>query len=294
MPVPRLYSGQGAKTETTHVRAALILSLAFLLGACATTPPPIVAPSGPPPGVNYRINYGEAELFADSVMPVSDDQLSSFRLLTGKAPVAWGRYLCHFKPEYDVTAAELAVMQRNSVAPFLILQPGQSTLARGAAEASAAASCLASRIAALRAAAGPAALPAGLEIFLDVEKDTVLSQAYLEALIPALQRAGVLTANTRFGIYLSGAYSVSLRNLINQEIARGLPISILWFNRYPLRNYCGPPQFWQDNNIPALGVANVPFEYWQYAAECRAYGGRYPNSSFDINIRRPATREVAS
>ncbi len=104
----------------------------------------------------------------------------------------------------------------------------------------------------------------------------------------------MLTANTRFGIYLSGAYSVQLRDLINREIARGLPISIVWFNRYPLRSYCGPPQFWQENNISALGIANVPYEYWQYAAECRAYGGRYPASSFDINIRRPATREMAS
>ncbi len=143
------------------MRAALILSLALLLGACATEAPPVVAPpSGPPPGVNYRINYGEAELFADSVAPVNDDQLSSFRLLTGKSPVAWGRYLCHFKPEYDLTAAELAVMQRNSIAPFLILQPGQSTLVRGAGEANAAASCLASRIANLKAMAGAATLPA--------------------------------------------------------------------------------------------------------------------------------------
>ncbi|MBL6938764.1 MAG: hypothetical protein ISS15_09490 [Alphaproteobacteria bacterium] len=274
--------------------AALILSFALLLGACTTEAPPatVITPSGPPAGVNYRINYGEAELFADSVMPVSDDQLSSFRLLTGKSPVAWGRYLCHFKPEYDLTAAELAVMQRNNVAPFLILQPGQSTLSRGAAEANAAASCLASRIADLKAMGG--SLPDGLEIFLDVEKDTALSAAYLEALIPALQRYGVLTPYTRFGIYLSGAYSVQLRDLVNREIARGLPISVLWFNRYPLRNYCGPPQFWQENNIPELGVANVTVEYWQYAAECRAYGGRYPASSFDINIRRPATREVAS
>lgn len=279
------------------MRTALILSLALLLGACETTPPPAVTPttpSGPPAGVNYRINYGEVELFADSVTPVSDDQLSSFRLLTGKSPVAWGRYLCHSKPEFDLTAAELAVLQRNSVAPFLILQPGQSTLSGGAAEANAAASCLASRIADLKAVSGAAALPLDLEVFLDVETGTTLSQAYLDALIPALQRYGVLTGSTRFGLYLSGAYSAQVRDVINREVARGVPISILWFNRYPLRNYCGPPQFWQENNIPTLGVANVPYEYWQYAAECRAYGGRYPASSFDLNIRRPATREVAS
>ena len=261
---------------------ALVYAAAALLSACTTSAPP--APRVPRlPEQDLRINYDETSLFGDSAHALTDDRISGFRLLTGKLPLYWGRYLCNNNPQYDLAPEELDVFRRSGVKPIVILQPGQSTLSGGATEALEAARCLKDKLDTL---ASEFLFPGDLMIFLDVEKGTQLSRAYLEALVSALQTSGVLSGDTRFGIYLSGGYSSDVRALINSEVANGVPISTVWMARY-LKS-CGPLPYWQENNIPELGTINVSAELWQYAEACHA-DGSYAGASFDLDAVKPPT-----
>lgn len=256
-------------------------AVAGLLAACSTPPPP--APRLPEK--DLRIHYDETNLFGDSAHALTDDRVSGFQALTGKMPVYWGRYLCNNNAQYDLTADELDVFRRSGIKPIVILQPGQSTLSGGIIEASEAAECLKTKLDAL---AGEFLFPTDLMIFLDVEKGTQLTPEYLETLVSELQANGVLSGDVRFGIYLSGGYSSSVRALINSEVANGVPISTVWMARY--LKTCGPIPYWQENNIPELGTINVSNELWQYAEGCHADSG-YAGASFDLDAVKPPTYE---
>jgi len=260
-------------------RFALQCLAAGLLAACATSTPP----AGPPPlpQVDVPIDYDQISLFGDSANPLTDDRLSGFKQVTGKTPVYWGRYICNSNSLYDMVPDELDVFRRSGVKPILILQPGQYTLSMGADDALNAARCFKSQIDAL-SAFGSFSFPDDVMIFLDVEKGTELSPAYLEALIAEMQTDGVLAGNARFGIYLSGGYSNDVRAVINSEIANHLPISVVWMARYV---GCGPPPFWQENNIPQLGTINLSSELWQYAGSC--HSDSYATPGFDLDAVRP-------
>lgn len=259
-------------------RFALLCLGLCLLAACSTTPSPAPAPRLPEQ--RFRIKDEETYLFGDSANPLTDERISGFRQLTGKLPVYWGRYLCNSNSQYDMVPDELDVFRRSGVKPILILQPGQYSLSGGADEAVNAARCFKSQLDAL-SAFGNFAFPDDRMIFLDVEKGTRLSATYLEALVAELQSDGVLGGNARFGIYLSGGYSSDIRALINAEIANHLPISVVWIARY--LSSCGPPPYWQENNIPELGTINLSEELWQYAASCH---GSYA-AGFDLNAVKP-------
>lgn len=249
---------------------------ALAIAACTTdeearqTPQPTIVPT----------DYSQVSLFADSAWALSDDKVAGFKSLTSKSPRYWGRYLCNATPEYDMTADELDVFRRNDVVPILILQPGQDALSMGTGPADRAAQCFTTRFDALKAGGYP--FPPDVMIFLDVEPGTELSAVFLERLVKDLQYYGVLDGRARFGIYLSGAYSANVRTLINTEIDNGLPISMVWFARYI---DCGPLPYWEEANTAPLGTINVHTEFWQYAANCSAYGSS--NAGFDLNAEKP-------
>jgi len=267
--------------------AFLCVALSFLSACATSTPTPtrtaIYAPRAAPrlPERDLRINYEETILFGDSAHALTDDRITGFKVLTGKAPTYWGRYICNNNSDYDLSSSELDVFRRSGIKPILILQPGQSTLSGGQAEAVEAARCFKAKLDAL---ASEFLFPGDLMIFLDVEKGTHLSQAYLEALVSELQASGVLAGSTQFGLYLSGGYSSDVRALINSEVANRTPISVVWIARY-LKS-CGPLPYWQDNNIPELGSINVSSELWQYAEACHAYG-MAASASFDLDAVKP-------
>ena len=265
-------------------RSAVLCLAASLLAACATsTPTSTSVPRTVLAEQDFRTNYDEISLFGDSAHPLTDDRINGFKLLTGKLPVYWGRYICNNNSGYDMVPDELDVFRRSGVKPILILQPGQDTLSRGADDAVNAARCFKSQLDALTAFGG-FAFPDDVMIFLDVEKGTQLSPAFVEGLIAELQNDGVLKGNARFGIYLSGGYSNDVRAVINSEISNHLPISMVWIARY-LRN-CGPLPYWQENNIPELGSINLGSELWQYAASCHSYGS-YADAGFDLDAVKP-------
>ncbi len=261
---------------------ALLCAAAGLLNACGTPEPP--APRAPRlPELDLRINYDETTVFGDSAHALTDDRISGFRQVTGKMPLYWGRYLCNNNPQYDLTAEELDVFRRSGVRPIVVLQPGQSTLSGGAPEAMEAADCLKAKLDVL---SSEFLFPGDMMIFLDVEKGTRLTPEYLETLVSQLKMNGVLSGDVKFGIYLSGGYSSSVRALINSEVANGVPISTVWMARY--LKTCGPLPYWQENNIPELGTINVSTELWQYAEGCRA-DGSYADASFDLDAVKPPT-----
>ena len=268
-----------AKRDARRIFACAIAALA--VAACTTeeeirqAPRPEIAP------IN---NYDQVSLFADSAWAITDDKVAGFKSLTNKSPRYWGRYLCNSTPEYDMTTDELDVFRRNAIVPILILQPGQDTLSGGTGPAGRVAQCFKARLDALKA--GGYTFPPDVMIFLDVETGTELSPVYLETLVRDLQTYGVLDGHARFGIYLPGAYSADVRAVINNEIANGLPISMAWFAHYV---DCGPLPYWEEANITALGTINVQTEFWQYAANCRAYGSSSANAGFDLNAEKPPT-----
>src|SRR5215472_15852522 len=97
-----------------HQRCFFSVCLAAcLLAACATsTPAPrTTTRSGPGnstsypstlPEQDYRTNYDEISLFGDSAHPLTDDRVAGFKLLTGKTPVYWGRYICNNNTDYNM------------------------------------------------------------------------------------------------------------------------------------------------------------------------------------------------
>lgn len=265
-----------AKRDARRICACAVAALA--VAACTTeeeihqAPQPTIVPT----------NYSQVNLFADSAWALTDDKVAGFKSLTGKTPRYWGRYLCNSTPEYDMTTDEFDVFRRNAIVPILILQPGQDTLSGGTGPADRVAQCFKTRLDALKA--GGYAFPPDVMIFLDVETGTELSAVYLETLVKDLRNDGVLDGNARFGIYLSGAYSADVRALINTEIGNGLPISMAWFAHYV---DCGPLPYWEEANIAPLGTINVQTEFWQYAANCRAYGSNSANTGFDLNAEKP-------
>jgi hypothetical protein len=242
-------------------------------------------PQAPRPPI-VPVDSSQVNLFADSAWALSDDKVAGFRSLTGKSPRYWGRYLCNSTPEYDMTADELDVFRRNAVTPILILQPGQDQLSGGTGPADRTAQCFKSRLDALKA--GGYDFPPDVMIFLDVEPGTELSPVFLERLTKDLQYYGVLDGNARFGIYLSGASSADVRALINTEIGNGLPISMVWFAHYV---DCGPLPYWEEANAAPLGTINVQTEFWQYAANCSAYGSS--SAGFDLNAEKPPAAVAA-
>src|SRR5215472_8234065 len=155
-------------------RFALLCVALSLLSACATSTPAPHVPQGLPERI-FRTNYDETSLFGDSAHPLTDERISGFKLLTGKAPVYWGRYICNSNSAYDMVPAELDVFRRSGVKPILILQPGQDTLSAGVDEATNAARCFKNQVDALASFSTDFAFPNDLMIFLDVEKGTKLS-----------------------------------------------------------------------------------------------------------------------
>jgi hypothetical protein len=266
------------------LRPICLMLIAVILASCATEAPPSQHVTAPIE--RWRTNYGEMSLFADSARPVTDAKVEDFTVLTGKAPVYWGRYICNNTPAYDLTADELSVFARASLKPILILQPGQSTLSGGSSDAQTAVQCFEQQLALLKDA-GTYVFPSDLMIMLDVEHGTQLSADYLSALVRQFQSDGLLAGGARFGIYLSGAYSQETRAVIEDAVRDGLPISVLWFARYIDSADCGPLPYWVESNTDALGNVSVPNEMWQYAKNCHRFGGASDAAEFDLDVAKP-------
>lgn len=265
-------------------RAIALVVTAAGAASCGTTAPPspqhVTAPIE-----RWHTNYAEMSLFADSASPVTDAKVQDFAVLTGKAPVFWGRYICNNTAAYDLTPDELSVFARTSTKPILILQPGQSTLSGGADDAERAALCFEAQLSVLKSAR-TYVFPSDLMIMLDVEHGTELSADYLRALVNRFESDGVLSGGARFGIYLSGAYSQETRAVVQDGVRDGLPISVMWFARYVDTSDCGPLPYWVESDTDALGSVNVPTEMWQYAVECHRYGAE-GDGAFDLNAAKP-------
>jgi hypothetical protein len=238
---------------------------------------------------DLNTNYAEVSLFADSYNPISRDRIEGFRLLTGKLPVYWGRYICNGDhPDADMIDSELETFRATGIQPILILAPHQWVLSEDATAAHAITACFARRFDELNTHLQGYSLPDDVLVVLDVETKSTLSGAFLNALVTDLQRDGVLVGGRRFGIYLSGAYSRETREVINDAIAHNLPITVAWFDRYLTSHPCAPMPFWQENNIGELGKLNVETELWQYAEACHGWGAPYQNAAgFDLNAIKP-------
>ena len=115
---------------------ALCLAMAGLVGGCATppgSPGPRQADIPPVQYDAYSIHPGQAELIGDSLYELVDERVAGFRLLTGRQPIAWGRYICR-RSGYNLSADEFAAFRRHALRPILILQPGQGDMSGGEEE----------------------------------------------------------------------------------------------------------------------------------------------------------------
>jgi len=268
---------------------AICLVLAGLVGGCATRPSP-PGPKGPDiPPVQYEAyssHRGEAGLIGDSLYELADERVAGFRLVTGKQPLAWGRYICR-RSGSNLSAAEFAAFRRNALHPILILQPGQGDMSGGEEEGRAAAQCFEDSLASLRAAGGADLLPhGGLSIFLDVEHGTPLTTSYLGALTNKLQSDGILEGASTFGVYMHARDVSSLQPVIDSVIYNHGRISSVWIASYLKDPSCVPTPDAGGNNAPPAGLMNVATEMWQYAADCHAYGSPYESFGFDLSDNR--------
>jgi hypothetical protein len=265
--------------QVTRANLLTIVLLGMTAG-CAT-----VSTRSPPE--IHLTNYAEVNLFGDSLNNLDDGRVAGFKLLTGKAAQAWGRYLCR-KSGGNLSATELDTFRRNAVHPILILQPGQDTMDGSAGDGQTAAKCLEDNVADLRAHGGTDILPNNnLTIFLDVEQGTALSANYLNGLVSALQNDGFLSGTSTFGMYINASDGLALQSPINAVISNHGPISSVWYAGY-LKNFeCIPMPYWLEHNTPLLGKINVGNEMWQYAENCYAYGAAYKDSGFDISANKP-------
>jgi hypothetical protein len=270
---------------------AICLAMVGLVGGCATPPGPPVSlgpPSSPVPrGPDvYSIHHDEAGLIGDSLYELVDERVAGFRLLTGKEPLAWGRYICR-RSGSNLSASEFDAFRRNSLRPILILQPGQGDMSGGEEEGQAAAQCFEDSLASLRAAGGADLLPhGGLSIFLDVERKTQLSASYLSALTTKLQRDGILEGGSTFGIYMNASDASRLQAVIDSVINAHGRISSVWIAAYSKGPSCVTTPYSAESNSPPAGLMNVATEMWQYAADCHAYGSPYENFGFDLSDNR--------
>jgi hypothetical protein len=261
---------------------AICLVLACVVGGCATRP----APKGPdtPKYEAYSSHRGEAGLIGDSLYELADERVAGFRLVTGRQPLAWGRYICR-RSGYNLSATEFDAFRRNGLRPILILQPGQGDMSGGEEEGQAAAQCFEDSLANLRAAGGADLLPhGGLSIFLDVEHGTPLTSSYLGALTNKLQDDGILEGASTFGIYLHARDVSTLEPVIDNVIYNHGRISSVWIASYGPG--CMPTPYAGGYDSPPAGLMNVATEMWQYAADCHAYGSPYDSFGFDLSDNR--------
>lgn len=268
---------------------AICVAMAGLVGGCAT-PPSSLGPTGPDINLVNRdashIHHGEVGLIGDSLYALVDERVAGFRHLTGKKPLAWGRYICRGSGS-NLSADELDAFRRHSLRPILILQPGQGDMSGGEHEGQAAARCFEESLASLRAAGGADLLPSGgLSIFLDVERGTPLTSSYLTGLTTKLQNDGILEGASTFGIYINASDVSSLQPVINSVIDNHGRISSVWIAAYLKGPSCVASPYTGEINSPPSGFMNVATEMWQYAADCRAYGSPYESFAFDISDNR--------
>ena len=274
---------------------AVCLAMAGLVGGCAT-PSGSPGPKGPDiPPVKYEaypIHHDQAGLIGDSLYELVDERVAGFRLVTGREPLAWGRYICR-RSGSNLSADEFAAFRRNALRPILILQPGQGDMSGGEEEGHAAAQCFEDSLASLRAEGGGDLLPySGLSIFLDVERGTELTSSYLGALITKLQNDGILEGASTFGIYINARDVSRLQPVIDNVIDNHGRISSVWIAAYLKGSSCVTTPYSGENNSPPAGLINVATEMWQYAADCHAYGSPYENFGFDLSDNRsPIYRE---
>jgi hypothetical protein len=265
--------------------------MAGLVAGCAT-PPGSSGPKGPdayPANRDYPVDRGEAGLIGDSLYALVDERVAGFKLLTGKEPTAWGRYICR-RSGSNLSADEFGAFRRNSLRPILILQPGQGDMSGGEHEGRVAAQCLEDSLASLRAAGGADLLPSGgLSIFLDVERGTPVSPSYLGGLVTKLHNDGILEGGSTFGIYVNASDVSSLEAVIDNT-ANNHRISSLWIASYLKGTSCIATPYSGGNNTPPVGLKNVATEMWQYAADCRATGSPYEKFGFDLSDNRSPTR----
>jgi hypothetical protein len=268
---------------------AICLAMAGLVGGCAT-PPSSPGPKEPDiPPIKYEVysnHHDQTGLIGDSLYELVDERVAGFRLLTGREPVAWGRYICR-RSGSNLSADEFAAFRRNALRPILILQPGQGDMSGGEEEGRAAAQCFEDSLANLRAAGGADLLPYnGLSIFLDVERGTPLTSSYLSALTTKLQNDGILQGASTFGIYINARDVSRLQPVIDSVIFNHGRISNVWIAAYLKGPSCVPTPYAGENNAPPPGLMNVATEMWQYAADCHAYGSPYENFGFDLSDNR--------
>jgi hypothetical protein len=269
---------------------AICLAMAGLVGGCATTPPSSPGPKRPDnPPVNYEaysIHRNEAGLIGDSLYELVDERVAGFMVLTGRQPIAWGRYICR-RSGSNLSADEFAAFRRHALRPILILQPGQGDMSGGDEEGQAAAQCFEDSLANLRAAGGADLLPHnGLSIFLDVERGTQLSSSYLGALTTKLQNDGILEGASTFGIYINARDVDRLQPVIDSVINNHGRISGMWIAAYLKGPSCVSTPYGEENNAPPAGLMNVSTEMWQYAADCHASGSPYESFGFDLSDNR--------
>jgi hypothetical protein len=281
----------------THSRSlqAICLVVAGLVAGCATRPSS-TAPKRPAvPPVKYEAyssHRGEAGLIGDSLYELADERVAGFRLVTGKQPLAWGRYICR-RSGSNLSADEFDAFRRNALRPILILQPGQGDMSGGEEEGRVAAQCFEDSLASLRAAGGADLLPhGGLSIFLDVEHGTPLTSSYLGALTNKLQDDGILEGASTFGIYMHARDVSTLEPVIDNVIFNHGRISSVWIASYGPG--CMPTPYAGGYDAPPAGLMNVATEMWQYAADCHAYGSPYDSFSFDLSDNRLRVPPVAS
>ena len=274
---------------------AFCLAMAGLVGGCATQPssPGPRQPDTPPVKYEaYSIHRNQAGLIGDSLYELVDERVAGFRLLTGRQPIAWGRYICR-RSGYNLSADEFAAFRRHALRPILILQPGQGDMGGGEEEGRAAAQCFEDSLASLRTAGGADLLPySGLSIFLDVERGTPLTSSYLGALTTKLQNDGILEGASTFGLYINAKDVSRLQPVIDRVIDNHGRIGGIWIAAYLNGPSCAPTPYADENNSPPAGFMNVATEMWQYAADCHAYGSPYETFGFDLSDNRsPIHRE---
>src|SRR6185503_3091687 len=77
---------------------AICFAMVGLVAGCATPPPPASpvakAPAAYPVDQGYPFNRDEVGLIGDSLYALVDERVAGFRRLTGRHPIAWGRYIC--------------------------------------------------------------------------------------------------------------------------------------------------------------------------------------------------------
>jgi hypothetical protein len=268
---------------------AFCLAMAGMVGGCATPPSSPGPKRSDIPPIKYDAytsHRDQAGLIGDSLYELVDERVAGFRFLTGKEPVAWGRYICR-RSGYNLSADEFAAFRRNALRPILILQPGQGDMSGGEEEGRVAAQCFEDSLASLRAAGGADLLPhSGLSIFLDVERGTQLTSSYLSALTTKLQNDGILQGASTFGIYINARDVSRLQPVIDSVIDHHGRISSVWIASYLNGSSCVATPYSAESNFPPAGFMNVATEMWQYAADCHATGSPYENFGFDLSDNR--------